>query len=264
LRKVKGDGLAILSYHASDAYECPDGVARLRYYLITSIPAAVFDGKSRVVGANPGTFNTYNNLHNQHMAINTPGVLSLKVDHYSPSNRTGAIVAKLNSVDQILESDLHLRYAITESHKYQNWQWLDSLHFIVRDMLPDSAGVSFHINQGETLVDTQSFYIDLSWVDYNCELVVFVQSDKDTNVLISNLLPLYQTHVSGDANSDGVVTVSDVVFLTNYVLYSGPEPEPSAAGDPNEDCVIDTQDILYLFNYLFLGGPMPFRGWEID
>jgi hypothetical protein len=250
LKKLKGDAVAIFSYHASDTFEVPDGVGRIRYYLITSFPTTLFDGTDRLVGADLGTINTYNNYHNQHMLVNTPGVLSLKVN-YNSSNRTGEIIAKMNSVDEILESDLHLRYAITESHKYYPWQWLDSLQFMVRDMLPDS-------------VNTQSFYIDTSWADNNCELLVFVQSDTDANILISNSIPVYQRHVSGDANSDGVVTVSDVVYLTNYILYSGPEPEPSAAGDPNEDSVIDNQDIVYLFNYLFKQGFPPLRGWEID
>jgi hypothetical protein len=263
LKKLKGDAVAIFSYHASDTFEVPDGVGRIRYYLITSFPTTIFDGTDRLVGAHAGTINTYNNYHNQHMLINTPGVLSLKVN-YNSSDRIGEIIAKMNSVDEILESDLHLRYAITESHKYYPWQWLDSLQFMVRDMLPDSVGVSFTINQGENFVNTQSFYIDTSWADNNCELLVFVQSDMDTDILISNSIPLYQRHVSGDANSDGVVTVSDVVYLTNYILYSGSEPEPSAAGDPNEDCVIDNQDIVFLFNYLFKQGFPPLRGWEID
>jgi thiol-disulfide isomerase/thioredoxin len=263
LKKLKGDAVAIFSYHASDTFESPDGVGRIRYYLITSFPTTLFDGTDRLIGANPGTINTYKNFHNQHMLINTPGVLSVKVD-YDSSTRTGEIITKMNSVDEIIESDLHLRYAVTESHKYYPWQWLDSLQFIVRDMLPDSVGMSFVINQGETYVDTQGFYMDTSWVDYNCDLVVYVQSDMDTNILISNSIPIYQIHLSGDANSDGVVTVSDVVFLTNYILYSGPEPEPSAAGDPNEDCVIDNQDIVYLCNYLFNQGLPPLRGWEID
>lgn len=253
----------MLAYHANDAFECSSGVARLRYYGIASIPVAVFDGKDRVIGGNPGTFDAYHNLYNLHTAVNAPGILSLKVD-YNSFSRTGQIVSRLNSVDKILESELHLRYAITESHKFYQWQWLDSLQSIVRDMLPDSLGVSFSVSQGEVYGDTQTFYISSSWVDQNCELVVFVQSDKDTSVLLSNSIPLYQKHVSGDANSDGAVTVSDVVYLTNYVLYSGPEPEPSASGDPNEDCVTDAQDIVYLFDYLFNEGFAPLRGWEID
>jgi hypothetical protein len=264
LKKLKGDGLAVIEYHTSGLFNNPDGSGRANYYGLQYVPTTIFNGTSWYVGGSSGTFAVYNTRYNQQIAIGTPGVLSLKIVEYNPILRTGTITAKFHAAEVIQESDLRLRYAITESHKYYQWQWLDSLQFILRDMPPDYHGVSFWVGQGETYVDTQSFYIDPGWVDYNCELVVFVQSDKDTSVLISNLLPLYQTHVSGDANGDGVVTVSDVVFLTNYVLYSGPQPEPSASGDPNEDCVIDIEDVLYLMDYVFLGGSEPLRGWEID
>jgi len=258
--------VAILNCHASSSDPFYLYEAYYRFYLyydFNGYPTAIFNGTEWVEGGWSTVFNVYNSRYNQQMGINTPGVLSLKVE-YDSLSRTGIIIARFHSVDQILESDLHLRYGITESHKYYEWQWLDSLQFILRDMLPDASGVSFYVDQGETLEDSQSFYIDPAWVDYNCELVAFVQSDKDTSVLISNLIPLYQTHVSGDANGDGVVSISDVVFLANFVFHNGSEPEPSASGDPNEDGVMDIQDMVYLIEYLFHGGQMPLRGWEID
>jgi hypothetical protein len=259
-----GDRLAVLEYHTSGPFTNTQSQARVNYYGITGVPTAVFNGTDRVVGGGGGTFGAYYNEFNQQIAIGTPGVLSLKIVDYNPSLRTGTITAKFNALEQINESGMYLRYAITESHKYYEWYWLDTLQFIVRDMLPDYNGVSFYLGEGETFVDSQSFYIDMGWVDYHCDLVVFAQSDKGKKVVISNSIPLYQTHVSGDANGDGMVTISDVIFLANHVLYDGPEPSPSAAGDPNEDCVIDNQDVIYLFNYVFLGGPAPLRGWEID
>ena len=253
----------MIEYHTSGAFTNSESSGRIGYYGIAYVPTAIFNGRVWVVGAGGGTFNTYNTRYNQQIVINTPGVLSLKVS-YDPLPRTGTIVAKFKSVDQISSSDLSLRYAITESHKFYEWQGLDSLQFILRDMLPNYQGIGFSLNQGQTFVDSQSFYINPAWVDQSCELAVFVQNNKDTTVLISNLIPLYPTHVYGDANGDGAVTVSDAVFLTNYVLHSGPEPQPSASGDGNQDCVLDMQDIILLVDYLYHGGMPPLRGWEID
>jgi hypothetical protein len=265
LKKLKGDSLTVLFYHAGDPFECPDGLPRMIYYFDDTIwlPTAVFDGKDPQVGGGLQAFSIYQTMYNLHMEINTPGVLSVQVE-YDSSTRDGAMVAAFTSVDQISQADLHFRYAITESHKYHEWQNLDSLQFIVRDMLPDHMGVPFSINQGATVVDTQSFHIDIEWVDRNCELVAFVQSDQDTTVLITNSLPLYRSHVSGDANGDRVVTISDAVFLSNYVFFDGLQPDPWTSGDPNEDCAIDIQDIIYLLDYLFHLGPMPLRGCERD
>ncbi|MGB7062894.1 MAG: dockerin type I repeat-containing protein [Candidatus Zixiibacteriota bacterium] len=253
----------MLEYHTSGPFNNSDASGRVNYYGLEYVPTAIFDGTNWYVGGS-NAFNAYNTRYNQQIAIGTPGVLSLKIVNYNPALRTGTITAKFQATEQMQESSVNLRFAITESHKFYQWQWLDSLQFIMRDMLPDHVGVGFWVDQGETYVDSQSFYIDPDWVDRHCELVVFVQSDKGKQVLISNLIPLYQTHVSGDANGDRAVTVSDVVFLTNYILYGGVEPRPSASGDPNEDCVIDVADVIFLMNYVFLGGPAPLRGWEID
>lgn len=239
----------------------------LTYYGVTGLPTGIFNGLSWYVGGGSGVLYYYNSKYTQQMAVNTPGTLSLKVQ-YNPSTHQGTISSRLYSSDQITNANLYLRYAITESHKHFHWQTQDSVQFVMRRMLPDSIGVSVSINQGETFNDSRSFYIDSTvyngWVDHNSELVVFLQSHTDKTVLISNSIPLFQTHVSGDANGDRAVTLSDAVFLINYVFYHGPMPDPSASGDLNEDGVIDVGDLAYLIQYLFHGGSAPLRGWEID
>jgi hypothetical protein len=64
----------------------------------------------------------------------------------------------------------------------------------------------------------------------------------------------------GDANGDGQIDVSDVVFLMNYLFIGGPTPQPLSAGDSSGDCVVDVADVVYLINYLFTEGPLPQPG----
>jgi len=61
----------------------------------------------------------------------------------------------------------------------------------------------------------------------------------------------------GDANGDGKVSVSDVVYLINYLFKGGPAPNPLWVGDANCDGKITVSDVIYLINYLFKGGPPP-------
>jgi len=61
----------------------------------------------------------------------------------------------------------------------------------------------------------------------------------------------------GDANGDGVINVTDVVYLINYLFIGGPEPIPMEAGDLNCDGLINVSDVVYLINYLYIGGPPP-------
>jgi len=64
--------------------------------------------------------------------------------------------------------------------------------------------------------------------------------------------------ICGDANGDGNTTVSDVVYLINYLFKGGlpPTPDPVKSGDANGDGSITISDVVYLINYLFKGGPV--------
>jgi hypothetical protein len=63
----------------------------------------------------------------------------------------------------------------------------------------------------------------------------------------------------GDVNGDGVINVTDIVYLINYkfLVPPGPPPIPLEAGDVNCDGVINVQDVVYLINYKFLVPPGP-------
>ena len=63
--------------------------------------------------------------------------------------------------------------------------------------------------------------------------------------------------VHGDANGDGGISISDVVFLINYLYHDGPSPFPYLNGDSNCDESVDVADVVFLINYLFKGGPAP-------
>ena len=59
----------------------------------------------------------------------------------------------------------------------------------------------------------------------------------------------------GDANGDGVIDVSDVFYLINYLFAGGSAPVGS--GNVNGDTTTDVNDVFYLINYLFAGGSPP-------
>jgi hypothetical protein len=61
----------------------------------------------------------------------------------------------------------------------------------------------------------------------------------------------------GDCNRDEEISISDVVYLINYLFKAGPAPDPVQAGDANCDSEITVSDVIYLVNYLFKGGQSP-------
>jgi hypothetical protein len=61
----------------------------------------------------------------------------------------------------------------------------------------------------------------------------------------------------GDPNQDSSVSVSDIVFLINYLFKNGSEPVPLASADVNLDREVTITDLVYLIRYLFKGGLEP-------
>lgn len=61
----------------------------------------------------------------------------------------------------------------------------------------------------------------------------------------------------GDANKDGIIDMSDAIYLLNYLFKEGPEPDPYALGDANSDGEILVEDPIFLLNYILRDGPAP-------
>lgn len=65
------------------------------------------------------------------------------------------------------------------------------------------------------------------------------------------------SYVCGDADGSGIITISDAVFLINYIFAGGAAPNPLESGNVNNDGIISISDAVYLINYIFSGGPAP-------
>jgi len=61
----------------------------------------------------------------------------------------------------------------------------------------------------------------------------------------------------GDANCDRTVSVTDVIYLVNYLYRGGHVPLPLQSGDANCDGGVNISDVVYLVNYLFKVGQPP-------
>lgn len=62
-------------------------------------------------------------------------------------------------------------------------------------------------------------------------------------------------HIPGDLNTDGIVDISDLVALVDYMFSGGPAPKPVALADVDGSCVQDISDIVYMVENMFFGGP---------
>jgi aminopeptidase N len=61
----------------------------------------------------------------------------------------------------------------------------------------------------------------------------------------------------GDADGNGIVNISDAVFLISYIFGGGPAPDPLESGDVDCNSIVNIADAVYLIAYIFGGGPPP-------
>jgi dockerin type I repeat protein len=65
------------------------------------------------------------------------------------------------------------------------------------------------------------------------------------------------SYVCGDANHDGLVNISDAVWILNYIFRGGAPPNPLEAGDASADGLVNVSDAVWIQNYIFKGGNAP-------
>jgi Dockerin type I domain len=84
----------------------------------------------------------------------------------------------------------------------------------------------------------------------------FFEQSLDLSFVITNGSDCFG--MCGDANGDGVVNVSDAVWIINYVFVGGGPPLPRlACGDANSDGMVNVSDAVWIINYVFVGGGPP-------
>ena len=115
-------------------------------------------------------------------------------------------------------------------------------------------------NDSKTLTDTIRY---LKIVDDNDGSATELYPGCDIDAVTH---PREPVSVPGDVNADYLVNLSDVIYLANHLMKSGPAPTPFEAGDVNCDCEVDLGDVIYLANYLLKSGtpPAPLQECECE
>jgi hypothetical protein len=97
--------------------------------------------------------------------------------------------------------------------------------------------------------------------------VVYMTSPA-TNTLFRVLAyPIGGPFVRGNANDDGTVNISDVMFILGYLFEASTVPVCLDAADANDDGKIDVSDPVFLLFFLFGSGPAPpapYPGSDVD
>ena len=72
-------------------------------------------------------------------------------------------------------------------------------------------------------------------------------------------LPPSCTWLVGDADGNGIYTISDAVYVIAYTFTGGPAPTPNTVGSGDADCngLITISDAVFMIQFIFSGGTSP-------
>lgn len=129
---------------------------------------------------------------------------------------------------------------------------------------PLSAGTLILAHIIIIVKDTTTIYIDttstetvsLQWVrnDAVAYTPFWVQS-------YCPVTPVVCLHKPGDANGNGKVDLTDLIFMVNNIMKGGPAPVFECQVDLNADRIVTMLDIVFGVDYIFKGGIPPVKSW---
>ncbi|MEO0099138.1 MAG: Omp28-related outer membrane protein [candidate division WOR-3 bacterium] len=192
LEKVAFDSVVVIAYHSSssDPFYNQYSAARMSYYGVSGYPTVCLDGNYRIVGGlHTGTmYPSYRVYFDSRRNYESPARISLALN-YDSTTRNGNLTIKIkNELSSSLS--VQLQVALTESHIYYPWQGMDSLHSVLRMMLPDASGEPVTIPGMDSITRTRNFTLPGGIVARNCEIIVFLQDNSTREILAASRVAL--------------------------------------------------------------------------
>lgn len=178
IAQMMEEGLAIapVAYHttafSTDLYYTNETNARASYYGINSYPTLKADGVTGVSGgggASENMYSYYRNYYNQRINLASPFTIDLSCE---PVDGTSCRVnCTVNQVGDCSGSDVRVFIALTQCNINVNWQGMQGLHHVCRDMIPSQTGTPF---TGPTMTINETF--EMPWPKEDCYLTAWVQN----------------------------------------------------------------------------------------
>lgn len=146
---------------------------------------------------------------------------------------------------------------LTESVQLENFN-SETTYDVQVQILSPTIDTSFY--HADVPIDSNTIHIIIpDWRPDDGNLIILVDSNRtgtttDTLVIGNQNPPQF---VCGDADGSKQVTISDAVFLINYIFAGGSAPNPIQAGDADCSGIVTISDVVYLINYIFGGGAQP-------
>ncbi len=274
LSKIYFNNLAIIRFHmnwpsSSDPFylaNTQENLARRRYYFnFNYVPHLVVDGDT--VDVPNGYVSGYETRILNQLSNPSPIEISLEVE-YDTLTRTGTIYYKAKATDNVPQTNLRLRTAITESYVYYTGPNGDPVHHqAMRDMIPDTLGISVNlVSPPDSVYGSIPFTISSNWNPDKIGIVSFIQTDNVVSQGNIRRKPIYQGaklffspmfektadtifEFSGKGNNNGFIDPGEtgglIVYLMNFGAKGNNVKMELISTDPyvsilNGECLFDS------------------------
>ncbi len=149
---------------------------------------------------------------------------------------------------------LHVKSGTTRIREYQSVDpnECDAQNWSLALLSPTTptSNVSLDVNNGKLTVDAVPSDLGEGY-DYRI-VVIDPIGLADSCDFQLKVVP----YINGDANDNGQISISDVVFIINCI-FSGSTCTIKSSMDANCSDIVNISDVVYLINYIFAGGPSP-------
>jgi len=184
------------------------------------------------------------------------------VDGFTDWNQgDGSFTVKISNPLTGLLHETQMRYFSGNWSLYLNgtWQKIDlmiSLHFKDWSITRTSFAADVNGNDGWALAWTPTGMIDGEWYHFHA-LASDASGLKNTSSILLNYSCLNE-FTPGDYNNDDNTNLLDLEILMNFIVYGNTTLiGGNARSDANCDGTINVTDVIYYMNYLFGGGSTP-------
>jgi PKD repeat protein len=179
---ANGWPVAAIENHNGDPFANQYSDARNSFYGISGYPTAFFDGVLSVVGGDhtQSMYSSYYPKVQARMNVPSPVTISVTGTHTGLMYNINVVVTK---VSNITGSNIKLQTTLTESNIVYAWQGQNKLDYVDRLMVPDQNGTTLDFTNSNVLEIPLSFVLQSTWVLNNMELVVFVQTNSNKEIL---------------------------------------------------------------------------------
>ena len=178
IAQMMEEGLAIapVAYHtpafSTDLYYTNETNARASYYGVSSYPTLKADGITGMSGgggASENMYSYYMNYYNQRVNVTSPFTIDLSYE--CVEGNTCRVNCTVNQVGECNGNDVRVFIALTQCNINVNWQGMQGLHHVCRDMIPTQTGTPF---SGPTMNISETF--EMNWPKEDCYLTAWVQN----------------------------------------------------------------------------------------